>query len=311
MKQLAVVIPAYKSEFFEKTLASFCAQTRKDFTLYVGIDASKDDFESIISQYQNKIEIVFRRFDNNLGATDLVGQWHRCIELTRQEPWIWLFSDDDYVDPTCVQSFYDAIEDKQKPLSDIYHFNVKIINSLDHVVSEPKEYPESITAESFYIKKGIAKLDSFVVEYIFSREVFQKVDGFVKFDLAWGSDIATWVKMGNSYGIRTISGPYVYWRQSNINITPNRNYEMVKNKLRIHIENLAWANKFFSSNKIILVNKWILFRYVVFYSNIIHKKDLLYLLNDAVKKEVITKFYEFFILLFYPVIRLAKILKSN
>lgn len=90
-RKIAIVIPAYKIDFFDSVLKSLANQTNKNFTIYVGIDASKSDFESIIDRYSNSLDIVFKRFEENLGGKDLVAQWTRCIELTHGEPWIWLF----------------------------------------------------------------------------------------------------------------------------------------------------------------------------------------------------------------------------
>ena len=48
MKKLAIVIPAYKVDFFETVLFSLAQQTCKDFTVYIGEDCSRDDFKSIL-----------------------------------------------------------------------------------------------------------------------------------------------------------------------------------------------------------------------------------------------------------------------
>ena len=58
MKQLAIVIPAYKIDFFRTTLDSLSAQTCKDFTVYVGDDCSPYDFQSLVDEYVNIIDII-------------------------------------------------------------------------------------------------------------------------------------------------------------------------------------------------------------------------------------------------------------
>jgi glycosyltransferase involved in cell wall biosynthesis len=58
LKQLAIVIPAYKGTFFKQTIESIVNQTCKDFTLYVGDDCSSYPMEMLISQYKDKIDIV-------------------------------------------------------------------------------------------------------------------------------------------------------------------------------------------------------------------------------------------------------------
>lgn len=88
--KLAIVIPAYKACFFREVLDSLAKQSRRDFTVYIGDDASPDDLESIVSDYKDQLDIFYFRFEQNWGGRDLVAHWERCIELS-DEPLIWLF----------------------------------------------------------------------------------------------------------------------------------------------------------------------------------------------------------------------------
>lgn len=311
MSDLAIIIPAYKSQYIEKTLASFARQDCKDFTVYIGIDGGASDMiESVVAAYQTQIDIVARRFEDNLGSVDLVGQWRRCIELSNQETWIWLFSDDDYVDEECVSSFYREI-DRAEELKNIYHFNVKIIDENDCVIYSPDSFPRTISSEVFYRRKSLAQLESFVVEYIFSRQIYNAVNGFEHFDLAWGSDIATWVKMGSANDILTIEGPVVYWRQSRHNITPNKDRDIVARKLYAHIDNLAWANAFFKKKQIVRFNKYLLIRYLVFYSDALSLRVQVEGLKYAQKRQVATKAETVFISVLCPLFPFIKKMRHH
>lgn len=65
---------------------------------------------------------------------------------------------------------------------------------------------------------------------------------FEKFDLAWCSDDATWVKMSRKKGIKTIEGAKVYWRKSQFNITPqNENIVILKRKMDSMIRFSEWV----------------------------------------------------------------------
>ena len=125
--RLAIVIPAYKATFLPAALDSIAIQTCKEFTLYVGDDCSPEPIGSIVEQYKDKVNLVYQRFDTNLGGKDLVAQWGRCIAMSREEPYIWLFSDDDVMEPNCVEELLRQIE-KTEGYYDVYHFNVDIIN---------------------------------------------------------------------------------------------------------------------------------------------------------------------------------------
>ena len=100
--KLAIIIPAYKACFFREVLDSIVRQSNRDFTVYIGDDASPDDLESIVSDYKDKLDIFYFRFEQNWGGRDLVAHWERCIELS-DEPLVWLFSDDDLMPPDAVE----------------------------------------------------------------------------------------------------------------------------------------------------------------------------------------------------------------
>ena len=110
--KLAIVIPAYKSTFLSAALDSIASQTCKDFTLYIGDDCSPNNIGEIVDRYRDKINLVYKRFDSNLGGRDLVAQWERCIDMTQDEPWLWLFSDDDVMERNCVEEFYKEVNEK-------------------------------------------------------------------------------------------------------------------------------------------------------------------------------------------------------
>lgn len=243
MKQLAIVIPAYKPDFLDKCLSSIASQTCKDFTLYIGDDASPYDLYSIVRKYEKEFDIVYKHFDSNVGGADLVSQWRRCIDLSKEEEWLWLFSDDDEMDSHCVECFYRSIE--SCPKYDIYHFNVNVIDEKSRYLSECV-YPSVLSSKDFFYLKLRGKIQSFVVEYIFSREIYNKSDGFQPFDLAWGSDDATWIKFAKNHGIKTISSAFINWRKSSVNISPNnKTLAIVNRKVVASLKFLSWCNNFF------------------------------------------------------------------
>lgn len=248
MADLAIVIPAYKEMFLNKTLLSIANQTCKDFTLYIGNDSSPSDLKLLVSQYQDRINIVYKQFDENLGGKDLVAQWERCIDLVGNENWIWLFSDDDMMDPECVVNFYNTLN--RYPDFDLFHFNVVHINEAKNIFTELPEYPEVLTSEEF-LERSLNGSYSFVVEYIFRKSHFYDLGRFQHFDLAWFSDIATWIKLGKKTGIRSIEDSKVYFRTSLFNITPNNwDKDILKRKFYAHIEYINWIYSQLEQNKI-------------------------------------------------------------
>lgn len=299
---LAIVIPAYKIDFFRETLDSLAAQTCKDFTVYIGDDCSPADFRALVDEYSSRLDIVYKRFDTNLGGKDLVAQWTRCIEMTKGEPWIWLFSDDDMMGEKCVEKFYAEIKDNSS--FGIYHYNIKVIDEEGCVIKVPRSYPEIISSKHFYKAKGNGKLECFVVEYVFSRDVYEKVNGFESFELAWGSDVATWVKMGFRNGIKTINGDYVLWRSSQKNITPKKDHDMSLKKLHINVDYIAWSQEFFKNDKEIRFYNLIFFmRRLRFYSKHIGRTDIKNTLLYAKSKNAFSSLSISFLTAIYPLLK--------
>lgn len=66
---MAIVIPAYKGRFLKETLDSIAVQVHKDeFVLYIGDDASPERLDKIVESYQNKVNLVYHRFSENMGG---------------------------------------------------------------------------------------------------------------------------------------------------------------------------------------------------------------------------------------------------
>lgn len=244
---LAIVIPAYKSTFLSAALDSIAAQTCKDFTLYIGDDCSPNDLKSIVDNYTDKINIVYKRFDKNLGGRDLVAQWERCIDMTQGEEWLWLFSDDDVMDSHCVEEFYKC--HKRHSQEGLFHFNINEIDFNGKLIKKLAPWPDFITPKQFLDNKTLGKAPTFVVEFIMRYSLFIKQGRFQNFDLAWGSDYITWLKLSDANGgIRTIKTPRISWRGSGENISNDFSQQVIFRKMRAMFRTVKYVTDFAESH---------------------------------------------------------------
>lgn len=247
MSKLAIVIPAYKSTFLKAALDSIAAQTCKDFRLYIGDDCSPHELKSIVDEYKDKIDLTYQRFEQNLGGKDLVAQWERCIDMTQGEEWLWLFSDDDVMEPNCVEEFYKCL--KENPKDKFFHFNITRIGAKGEVLSQQPEWPSHITTKEYLDGKLKGGNNTFVVEFIYHRDLFMSVGRFQNYDLAWGSDFITWLKLSDANGgIRTINGARVCWRDSGENISPNKNPDIIFRKMNSVIRYTKYVTDYAKSH---------------------------------------------------------------
>ncbi len=260
MTELAIVLPIYKPDFLRETLESIASQSNHDFMAYLCDDCSPHDLAPIIRQFEGRFPFKYIRFEENLGGKDLVSHWERCIAQTQGEHWLWIFSDDDMMDPDCVDSFYQARE--QNPSLSLFHFNVQVIDSFGkpttdkHYIKE--DFPSIMSAQQFLHGRLSYRLNSFIVDYIFSRDHFMMCGGFVHYDLAWCSDDATWYRLAiHTPGIATIPHVHVHWRKSDSNITPDHSSNTMLRKLKATRQHLHFCKQHLPYSTMIRLNYYL------------------------------------------------------
>ncbi|MBF4492882.1 glycosyltransferase family 2 protein [Flavobacterium sp. MR2016-29] len=226
MMVLAIIIPYYKLSFFEETLKSLANQTDKRFKVYIGDDASPENPLTLLNQFHGKFEFVYHRFEENLGANSLPKQWERCINLSKEEEWLMILGDDDFIDEKLVELWYSNFESFNQKTA-VIRFASKLIFEETNTISEIYSHPiwENAT-DSFYRKfKHLTR--SSLSEYIFSRKSFLKYR-FYDYPLAWNSDDRAWLDFSENKPIYTINDSVVYVRLSDINISGKQDNNLAK-----------------------------------------------------------------------------------
>lgn len=216
---LAIVVPAYKGRFLERTLQSIAAQDDRRFRLYVADDGSPDRIGEIVAPFATTLgeRLVFRRFDDNLGGRSLTGHWTRAIALS-DEPWVWLFSDDDVMEPGSVAAFR-AARAATGDAFDVYRFNSIIVDDDERVVALCPPHPERERwcDLAYHLLSGWRRVNQ--QEMVFRRAALQRIGGFLDLPLAWFSDHAFALAAAAATGVCTIQGPRLRFRQSGANLS--------------------------------------------------------------------------------------------
>ncbi|MGO4913019.1 glycosyltransferase family A protein [Leeuwenhoekiella sp. W20_SRS_FM14] len=226
---LAIVIPFYKIDFFEETLISLSYQTNKNFKVYIGNDGSPNNPEELILKYSKTLEIIYRRYDNNLGSKSLVDHWNRCIELIQNETFLMILGDDDTLQDTCVANFHKKVTTFNEgflPL--VFRFSTEVIDEKSNPISKRTTYPEIQNSKDLFINKITGLARSSLSEYIFSTSKLKKTK-IKKFPLAWHSDDLLFLEVSDFQNIISINESIVYIRSSNFNISNNKEYGREKN----------------------------------------------------------------------------------
>ncbi|WP_419488528.1 glycosyltransferase [Chryseobacterium bernardetii] len=184
--KLAIIIPYYKIDFFEETIKSVAKQSNKNFTLYIGNDASPNDPLPIIQKYFKSSDYHYFDYKKNIGGQNLALQWERILENV-QEEWFQILGDDDMISKNFTEEFYKnlpLVEDKEISVIKFSHQWIdeknQVIENFDYNFSELKP-------SEFFIKKYTHEIRSSLSENIFKLDSYQRIK-FQKITLAWGSD---------------------------------------------------------------------------------------------------------------------------
>lgn len=236
---LAIIVPAYKTRYLPKALASIARQEMTHAHLYIFDDCSPEPVEQIVraTLASARISWSYERFDTNLGGTALTKHYDRCVARTHED-WIWLFSDDDIMADECVARFRETVARGDR--CDIYDMDSVQIGPSDEPISLHPLLPdwESWKQHAYFIFSRSRFVPQQAV--IFSRRAYQKLGGFVDFPLAWGSDFATTMALAMEKGIKRVPGATVYFRTSGENISSKEDGARSAMKLQAVMQFIRW-----------------------------------------------------------------------
>ncbi|HSY18933.1 MAG TPA: glycosyltransferase family A protein [Candidatus Acidoferrales bacterium] len=245
-KPLVIIVPAYKTSFLRAALESIAAQTDKNFQTHVFDDHSPEPVEKVVQEFTGRLPMKFHRFEENLGGTSLVRHWERCVRLT-EEPWVWIFADDDVMEAGCVADFYAELKRTQS-LHDLYRFDTVRIDGKGARISEGPRHPASESGADFLLARLTGERNVTLQESIFSRRAWESAGGLPDFPLGWHSDEAFTAALGVRQPLRAIPGARVHWRFSDINISSIASFEMTNRKVMASVRFFQWVADFFKTH---------------------------------------------------------------
>lgn len=177
------VMPAYKGQFIRESILSILNQDYKDFELIVVDDASPDNLESIVSEFQDE-RIRFYRNEKNIGGSDLVAQWNHSLEFARGE-WVVLATDDDVYEPAFLSTADYLLA--QYPSVDLFHSRIcHCDEQLKPFKFEPP-LPDYASYEEFFYMMYHGILGG-IPQYMFRLKALKDKGGFYSLPKAQGSD---------------------------------------------------------------------------------------------------------------------------
>jgi glycosyltransferase involved in cell wall biosynthesis len=226
---LAIVIPYYKIDFFKETLDSLANQTHKNFKVYIGNDASPNNPSKLLSKYENDFDFEYFEFQENLGSKSLVNQWHRCIDLAKEEEWLMVLCDDDTITTNYIEAFHNNINDISSAKVAVVRYASQVIDEKNKSLSVEINHPKIENAVDFLFRKLKGGTRSTLSEYIFKRKIVHEIR-FKNLPLAWYSDLLGVLEFSHFGNIYTINEALLKFRLSGINITSKTDDHVLKNE---------------------------------------------------------------------------------
>jgi glycosyltransferase involved in cell wall biosynthesis len=239
---LAIVIPYYKFTFFEATIQSLANQTDKRFKVYIGDDSSLEHPTDLLEKYKDQFDLVYHRFDTNLGSISLVQQWERCIEKTGTEEWIMILGDDDTLSVNCVASFYANLAEIEQQKINVIRYATVVINQYNEKISTVHSHPKIEKSIDFLIRRFQGGTRSSLSEYVFRKSALVQIR-FKDLPLAWYADLLAVIEVSEFKMLFTINEAVVYFRLSGFNITSRNDNSLQKNIASFHFYYYLLKNK--------------------------------------------------------------------
>lgn len=218
---LAIVIPYYNIDFFEKTLFSLSYQTNKRFKVYIGNNNSPNTPINLIRKYGGEFDIVYKEFFNERNPISLSEQFSQCISLISDEDWFMILGDDDFLEKDVISDFYENLPCINDSNINVVKFSTAVINEHDELISKIYKFSSIEYSTDLFIKRLRQQTRSSLSEHIFRTSQFFKYK-IPYYPLAWHSDDMMVLKYTEFSAIYCICSSIVFIRMSNKNISGQR-----------------------------------------------------------------------------------------
>jgi glycosyltransferase involved in cell wall biosynthesis len=215
---LSVCIPVYNgARYLEESLNSVLGQDFAAYELVVVDDRSTDDSVAVIARCKDQRLRTYCN-EQRLG---LVGNWNRCLELSRGR-YVTLFHQDDVMQPHNLKHKVELLECHLK-VSMVYS-DVKIIGADGRVQMD--HWPKSIAPNSDMVASGMDFFVKLISGYnlMCCSSVVCRKECFVQlgtFDprLSFTADWEMWLRIALYFDVAYLQEPLVHYRLHDSNET--------------------------------------------------------------------------------------------
>lgn len=209
------IMPAWKRSFLRQAIESILSQDYTSFELVVVDDASPENLEEVVREF-NDSRIIYKRNKENIGGQDLVAAWNHAMQYAKGEYCV-LASDDDEYAPGYLTEMMRLVE--KYPNVDVFHCKLAYIDSDGNRTGISEIRNEYESGSEFLYNRAARRMKECAPEFMFRTEALRRIGGFVSFPRAWFSDDATWISLAKEHGVAYSSQVLFSWRSSGENIS--------------------------------------------------------------------------------------------
>jgi glycosyltransferase involved in cell wall biosynthesis len=215
---LSVCVPVYNGErYLEESLNSVLSQDFTGFELVLVDDCSTDESASIIAHCKDRrLRTYFN--EQRLG---LVGNWNRCLELSRGR-FVTLFHQDDVMQPYNLKRKVELLE--HYPKAGMAYSDVKIIGAdgrveMDHWFFSMEPNSDKIISGMDFFVKLISGSNLVCCPSVVVRKDCLTQLGTFDPRLPFTADWEMWLRIALHFDVAYLQTPLVHYRRHDSNET--------------------------------------------------------------------------------------------
>lgn len=218
----SVTVPAFKAQYLSECIDSILAQTYKNFEVIIVNDASPQDLDSIVSQYDDP-RVHYYKNKVGFGAQHVVGNWNKCLEYAKGD-YVICMGDDDKLLPNCLEEYVRLIE--KYPDLNLYHALTEIIDEHSQFMRMQEMRPEREGLFSMIYGRLFGSRMQYIGDWMIRTDFLRSIGGYVDYPFAWGSDDMTAYLAAKGKGVANAQVPMFEYRESSVTISRSGNYDM-------------------------------------------------------------------------------------
>jgi len=212
---ISIAIPAYKDKYLGHAIESILNQTIQDFELIIVNDASPNPIDTVVEKF-NDPRIKYIINEQNIGGSDPVANWNKCLSFASGE-FFALLCDDDMYDSLFLERMIELA--RKYPNCNVFKSGVAVVNENNEIINTYPESPEWESCSEYILNVASRQRKQTISEWMFRRLHINGCGGYEPVPMAWGADYLSIIKFAVIGGIAYSSEKLTIFRRSGENIS--------------------------------------------------------------------------------------------